>query len=60
MVFKAGHKIELVIKGQDARWEGKEYFRSLFFHLPRSKETLHTIHHTTEYPSYLLLPIIPK
>jgi len=60
MVFKAGHKIQLVIKGQDAPWEGKEYFRDVFWHLPRRKETQHTIYHTPEYPSYLLLPIIPK
>ena len=60
MVFKAGHRIELVIKGQDAPWEGKEYFRDVFWHLPRTKETQHTVYHTPEYASHLLLPIIPK
>jgi predicted acyl esterase len=60
MVFKAGHRIELVIKGQDAPWEGKEYFRDVFWHLPRAKETLHTVYHSPEFSSYLLLPIIPK
>ena len=59
-VFKAGHKIELVIKGQVAPWEGKEYFRDVFWHLPRRTETVHTVHHTPEYPSYFLLPVIPK
>lgn len=58
-VFKAGHKIGLVIKGQDAPWEGKEYFRDVFWHLPRTQETVHTIRHTPEYPSYLLLPVVP-
>jgi len=60
MVFKEGHRIELVIKVQDAPWEGKEYFRDVFWHLPRTKETLHTIYHNPEFSSYLLLPIIPK
>ena len=60
IVFKAGHRIQLVIKGQDAPWEGKEYFRDVFWHLPRRKETRHTLYHIPEYPSYLLLPIIPK
>ena len=59
MVFKQGHKLELVIKGQDAPWEGKEYFRDVFWHLPRTTETIHTIYHSLEYASYLLLPIIP-
>jgi predicted acyl esterase len=60
MVFKTGHQIELVIKGQDAPWEGKEYFRDVFWHLPRRTKTHHSIYHTPKYPSYLLLPIIPK
>jgi hypothetical protein len=60
MVFRQGHRIELVIKGQDAPWEGKEYFRDVFWHLPRTTETLHTIYHNPEFPSYLLLPVIPK
>ncbi|MDP2917718.1 MAG: CocE/NonD family hydrolase, partial [Dehalococcoidia bacterium] len=59
MVFRAGHRLELVIKGQDAPWEGKEYFRDVFWHLPRTTETLHTIYHSAQYASYLLLPVIP-
>lgn len=58
-VFKAGHRIQLKIKGQDAPWEGKTYDYSLFCHLPRSQETLYSIHHSSENRSYLLLPIIP-
>ncbi len=60
MVFREGHKIELVIKGQDAPWEGKEYFRDVFWHLPRRVETEHTVYHSPEHASYLLLPVIPK
>ena len=60
MVFREGHRIELLIKGQDAPWEGKEYFRDVFWHLPRRVETEHTVFHTPEHASYLLLPVIPK
>lgn len=48
-VFKAGHRIQLKIKGQDVPWEGKNYAK--FCHLPRSRETLHMIHHNSENPS---------
>lgn len=57
-VFKAGHRIRLKIKSQDAPWEGKGYDYAIHRHFTRSRETVHTIHHTSEYPSYLLLPII--
>lgn len=57
-VFKAGHRIQLLIKGQDAPWEGFRE-RERWCHLDNSKETKCTIYHTSEYPSYLLLPIIP-
>jgi predicted acyl esterase len=60
MVFKAGHKIELLIKAQDVPWEGKEYYRTIFLHLPHSEETQHTIYHTNEYLSFLLLPVVPN
>jgi len=60
MVFKAGHRIQLVIKGQDAPWEGKEYFRDVFWHLPRREKTKHEVVHTPKYSSYLLLPVIPR
>lgn len=59
IVFKAGHRIELVIKGQDAPWEGKEYFRDVFWHLPSSVETQRTIYHDPQHQSYVLLPVIP-
>ena len=55
-VFRAGHRIQLLIKGQDTPWE--EAINR--FHITNMKETRHTIYHTTEYTSYLLLPIIPS
>jgi putative CocE/NonD family hydrolase len=59
-VFKAGHRIQLLVKAQDAPWEGTSYIYRLSNHLSPSSETRHTIHHTAEYPSHLLLPVIPK
>jgi len=53
-VFRAGHRIQLVIKGQDSRREEGDHY----FHLNNMKETKHSVHHSDEYPSYLLLPII--
>jgi predicted acyl esterase len=55
-VFRAGHRIQLVIKGQDSRWEEGDHY----FHLNNMKETSHTVYHNDEYPSYLLLPVIPS
>ena len=55
-VFQAGHKIQLVIKGQDNPWEDG----IILYHASNMQETLHTVHHSTDYPSYILLPIIPK
>lgn len=59
-VFKAGHRIRLIIKGQDSPSEGPEPVREVCYHLNSIHETQHTIYHTTEYPSYLLLPLIPR
>jgi putative CocE/NonD family hydrolase len=55
-VFKAGHRLQLVIKGQDAPWD--DFL--IWFHVNNMKETRHTVYHTPEYASYLLLPVIPK
>ena len=60
VVFQRGHCIQILVKGQDAPWEGKEYFHAFLYHLPSSKETQHTIYHTPEHPSYVILPVIPK
>ncbi|MFC1534857.1 CocE/NonD family hydrolase [Thermodesulfobacteriota bacterium] len=55
-VFKKGHQIQLAIKGQDS--EREEH--GAWYHMPKVWKTHHTIHHSQGYPSYLLLPIIPK
>jgi predicted acyl esterase len=53
-VFRAGHRIELLIRGQDSPSED-----GIWFHLCNIKETKHTICHDAEYLSHLLLPVIP-
>jgi predicted acyl esterase len=53
-VFKTGHRIELVVRGQDAPSEDP-----IWFHFCNIKETNHTIYHSKEYGSYLLIPVIP-
>jgi len=58
-VFKAGHRMQLIIKGQDSPYEGPEHFREIHYHLLNMEETRHTIYHTPQYQSYLLLPVIP-
>jgi len=58
-VFRTGHRIQLLVKAQDAPWEGASYVYRLSLHLPRNEEVRHTVYHTPEYPSYLLLPLIP-
>jgi hypothetical protein len=60
-MFKAGHRICLDITCLDlATGTGGltniEYFAP---HICSSKTTLHKVHHNAEYPSHLLLPIIP-
>jgi hypothetical protein len=54
-VFKALHSLQLVIQGQESGWPPPA-----FYHVSNMIETTHTIYHTREYPSYLLLPVIPK
>jgi len=55
-VFKAGHRIQLLFKGQDSPWE--DFF--IWYHINNMNETKHSINHDSRYPSYLLLPVIPK
>jgi hypothetical protein len=55
-VFKAGHRIQLLFKGQDSPWE--DFF--IWYHINNMNETKHSIYHDSRYPSYLLLPVIPK
>jgi hypothetical protein len=52
-VFLIGHKIRLDIAAQDQ-------VQALWYHLPHMAEVKHTIYSNRHYPSYLLLPVIPK
>ncbi len=63
-VFKAGHRIKLVIGSMD---HAKALVPSpaigsshLPYHVCSSRTTLHRIYHDEEHPSHLLLPIIPR
>ena len=65
-VFKAGHRIKLVISSMDhARARNYELAPESLgrthapWHLCSSKTTLHKIYHDAEHPSHLLLPVIP-
>ena len=53
-VFKAGHSMQVVIKGEDSPYEDR-----IWYHLPNMRETKHTLYHNATYLSYLLVPIIP-
>lgn len=55
-VFKRGHALQLVIKGEDTPYEDQS--SPNFFHLPNMINTKHTIYHNSQYRSYLVLPII--
>ena len=52
-VFLMGHKMRLEIAAQDQ-------VQALWYHLPHMARVTHTIYSTSDRPSYLLLPIIPK
>jgi hypothetical protein len=54
-VFKTGHRIELVVKGQDSQYE-----EPIWHHVCNIKETTHTVYHGSGHMSYLLLPLIPE
>jgi len=56
-VFKAGHKIGLEISSDDG--EPTDISVLLFSHLLSGRKMTNTIFHNPEYPSHLLLPIIP-
>jgi predicted acyl esterase len=61
-MFKKGHRICLDITSTDvptgtAGFHNVEYFP---YHICSSKTVLHKVYHNEKYPSYLLLPIIPK
>jgi hypothetical protein len=55
--FKKGHKVWVQIASDDCEYQGK--LRSLYIYetLPYPGEN--RIYHNSEYPSYLVLPVIP-
>jgi putative CocE/NonD family hydrolase len=60
-VFKAGHRIELEIKS--AEFPGDPTLLLLApdsFHLNSSRATTHKIYRDRNYPSHVLLPVIPR
>jgi len=61
-LFRKGHKIQLEIWGCDFPKEAMDLTLSwpTWNHLPNDKETSYKIYHTKMYPSYLLLPMIPR
>lgn len=63
-VFKAGHRIKLEITCMDhprapVAPPGIGQYH-LPYHICSSKPTLHKIYHDREYPSHLVLPVIPR
>jgi predicted acyl esterase len=61
-MFKRGHRICIDITSTDvptgtAGFTNVEYYA---YHICSSKTVLHKIYHNEKYPSYLLLPVIPK
>lgn len=63
-LFKRGHRIKLEIWGCDypLAEDGPDPMLSYpaFAHLPNPKETLHSVYHTPQYASHLLVPVIPR
>ena len=51
-LFRASHRIELEIASMDDVPGG--------LHICSSKTTLHKVYHNPDYPSYVLLPVIPN
>lgn len=61
-LFEKGHRICIDITSMDVP-TGTGGFTNVAYipyHLCSSKTTAHKIYHNEEYPSYLLLPVIPK
>ena len=63
-LFRRGHRLKLEIWGCDYPLpeDGLDPMLSYpaFAHLPNSKETLHSVYHTTKYQSHLAVPVIPR
>ncbi len=60
-LFKKGHQIKLEIWGCDYPADRLDISLSwpIFSHVSYDKPTSYKIYHTPEYPSHLVLPIIP-
>jgi predicted acyl esterase len=60
-MFKAGHRICLDITAMDLATGTGGLTNIEFFapHVCSSKTTLHKVYHSAEYPSHLLLPLVP-
>jgi hypothetical protein len=56
-VFQPGHRIELELRSTDLLAEGDEWLLESQ-HLPRSETVAHELHHSAEFPSRLVLPIV--
>lgn len=54
-VFTEGHRIQLLIKGQDSPWEDF----AIWYHVTNATETEHTIYSDARYSSHLLMPVVP-
>lgn len=52
-VFLPGHRIQVLIKGQDSPWEDF----AIWYHVNNMARTEHTIHHDSLHPSHVLLPV---
>ena len=60
-LFRKGHRICVEITSLDlptgvAGATNAEYVP---YHICSSRTTVHTVHHDTQHPSHLLLPIVP-
>jgi uncharacterized protein len=53
-VFQAGHRIEFVIRAQDAPAED-----AIWHHLCNMKQTRHTVYRQSGKASHILLPVVP-
>jgi predicted acyl esterase len=61
-LFKAGHRICLEITCLDLPEgvAGETSVEYIPYHVCSSKTVLHKVFHNADYPSHLLLPVIPE
>jgi uncharacterized protein len=60
--FRKGHRICLDIASMDVPTgiAGATNAEYIPYHVNSARTTVHTVHHSTQYPSRLLLPVIPE